>query len=299
MNGDNLVGRTVAGYHLKRHVGEGGTATVYLAEHPERGLAAVKILRSRLANDPVAVKRFLREAEYGARISHPSIVRSYDYGQVDGLHYLALEWAEGEPLAEFVNRSGPLAPPLVAKIVEQIGAALTAAHQAGIIHRDLKPANIMYNPAEQTAKLLDFGIARDAEQNPEERLTRAGFFVGTLQYVAPETLSGELVKEQADVYSLATIAYYLLTGCLPFNGKSPRELFQQLLTQPPIPLNEARKGLRFPPAIEATVMHGLQRDLAKRCKTVEEFAQAFCAAVRNEAPKRAGFLAGLFRKGGA
>jgi len=299
MNGDNLVGRTVAGYHLKRYVGEGGTATVYLAEHPERGLAAVKILRSRLANDPVAVKRFLREAEYGARISHPSIVRSYDYGQVEGLHYLALEWAEGEPLAEFVNRSGPLAPPLVAKIVEQIGAALTAAHQAGIIHRDLKPANIMYNPGEQTAKLLDFGIARDAEQNPEERLTRAGFFVGTLQYVAPETLSGELVKEQADVYSLATIAYYLLTGCLPFTGRSPRELFQQLLTQPPVPLNEARKGLRFPPAVEATVMHGLQRDLAKRCKTVEEFAQAFCAAVREVAPKRAGFLAGLFRKGGA
>jgi serine/threonine protein kinase len=299
MNGDNLVGRTVAGYHLKRYVGEGGTATVYLAEHPERGLAAVKILRSRLANDPVAVKRFLREAEYGARISHPSIVRSYDYGQVDGLHYLALEWAEGEPLADFVNRSGLLAPPLVAKIVEQIGAALTAAHQAGIIHRDLKPANIMYNPGEQTAKLLDFGIARDAEQNPEERLTRAGFFVGTLQYVAPETLSGELVKEQADVYSLATITYYLLTGCLPFTGRSPRELFQQLLTQPPVPLNEARKGLRFPPAVEATVMHGLQRDLAKRCKTVEEFAQAFCAAVREVAPKRAGFLAGLFRKGGA
>lgn len=299
MNGDNLVGRTIAGYHLKRYVGEGGTATVYLAEHPERGPAAVKILRSRLANDPVAVKRFLREAEYGARISHPNIVRSYDYGQVDGLHYLALEWADGEPLAEFVHRSGPLAPPLVAKIVEQIGAALTAAHQAGIIHRDLKPANIMYNPSEHTAKLLDFGIARDADQSPEERLTRAGFFVGTLQYVAPETLSGELVKEQADVYSLATITYYLLTGCLPFNGKSPRELFQQLLTQPPIRLNEAKKGLRFRPAIEATVMHGLQRDLSKRCKTVEEFARAFCAAVREDVPKRAGFLAGLFRKGGA
>ena len=79
----------------------------------------------------------------------------------------------------------------------------------------------MYDPAQQTAKLLDFGIARDAELNPEERLTRAGFFVGTLQYVAPETLSGELVKEQADVYSLATIAYYLLTGCLPVQRQEP------------------------------------------------------------------------------
>src|SRR6185312_16556303 len=106
-------------------------------------------------------------------------------------------------------------------------------------------------PVEQTAKLLDFGIARDAELNPEERLTRAGFFVGTIQYVAPETLSGELVKEQADVYSLATITYYLLSGELPFGGKSPRELFQQLLTQPPVPLNEAKRGLRFAPAVEA------------------------------------------------
>ncbi len=299
MNGDTLVGRTVAGYHLKRYVGEGGTATVYRAEHPERGTAAVKILRSRLSGDPVAVKRFLREAEYGSRVSHPNIVRAYDYGQADGLHYLALEWAEGEPLAEFVTRSGQLAPPLVAKIVEQIGAALTAAHQAGIIHRDLKPANIMYNPTEQSAKLLDFGIARDSDSNPEERLTRAGFFVGTLQYVAPETLSGELVKEQADVYSLATITYYLLTCALPFTGKSPRELFQQLLTQTPVRLNDARKGLRFHPALEAAVMKGLERDLSKRWRTVEEFATAFCAAVREEAPKRHGFLSGLFRKDSA
>jgi serine/threonine-protein kinase len=297
MNTDALAGRTIAGYRLTKYVGEGGTATVYRAEHPERGVAAVKILRSRLAQDPVAIKRFLREAEYGARLNHPHIVRTFDYGQADGLHYLALEWAEGEPLAEFVGRSGHLAPALVAKIVEQIGAALTAAHRAGIIHRDLKPANIMYDPSHQTAKLLDFGIARDAELNPEERLTRAGFFVGTLQYVAPETLSGELVKEQADVYSLATITYHLLTGALPFTGKSPRELFQQLLMQAPVPLNEARRGLRFPPAVEAVVMNGLERDLAKRCKTVDEFATAFCTAVE-EAPKRAGFLTALFRKGG-
>src|SRR6476660_9806114 len=297
MNTDNMVGRTVAGYHLAEYIGEGGTATVYRAEHPERGRAAVKLLRPRLAQDPIAVKRFLREAEYGARVRHPNIVQTYDYGATDGLHYLALEWAQGEPLAEFINRSGQLAPPLVATIVEQLGAALASAHKAGIIHRDLKPANIMYDPATQKAKLLDFGIARDAELNPEERLTRAGFFVGTLQYVAPETLSGELVNEQADVYSLATITYYLLTGVLPFLGKSPRELFQQLLTQQPVRLNEARRGLHFSPAIESTVMQGLERDLSKRCRTVEEFAQAFCAAVQEE-PRKRGFLTGLFRKGG-
>jgi len=291
-----MVGRTVAGYHLAKYIGEGGTATVYRAEHPEKGSAAVKLLRPRLAQDPIAVKRFLREAEYGSRVTHPNIVRTYDYGQSDGLHYLALEWAQGEPLEEFVNRSGKLAPALVATIVEQLGGALGAAHKAGIIHRDLKPANIMYDPAEQRARLLDFGIARDAELNPEERLTRAGFFVGTLQYVAPETLSGELVNEQADVYSLATIAYYLLTQAHPFAGKSPRELFQQLLTQAPIPLNQAVKGLRFSPQIEAAVVGALDRDLSKRFKTVDDFAKAFCTAVRSE-PKRSGFLSSIFGKG--
>jgi serine/threonine protein kinase len=297
MNADNMVGRTVAGYHLAEYIGEGGTATVYRAENAERGRAAVKILRPRLAQDPIAVKRFLREAEYGARVKHPNIVQTYDFGATDGLHYLALEWAPGEPLAEFINRSGKLAPPLVATIVEQLGAALGSAHKAGIFHRDLKPANIMYDPATQTAKLLDFGIARDSELSPEERLTRAGFFVGTLQYVAPETLSGELVSEQADVYSLATIAYYMLAQELPFTGKSPRELFQQLLTQPPVPLNQAVKGLRFPAPIEAAVMRGLERDLTKRSKTVDEFATELCTAVRQGGAKR-GFLSSLFGKGG-
>jgi serine/threonine protein kinase len=298
MSHDNLVGRPVAGYNHLSHVGEGGTATVYRAEHPQRGAAAIKILRPRMAQDPVAVKRFLREAEFGSRINHEYIIRTYEFGEADGLYYLALEWAAGEPLASFLTAAGRLAPPLVARIIQQLGTALEAAHAAGIIHRDLKPANIMYDPETQTARLLDFGIARDAEDNPADRLTRAGFFVGTLQYVAPEALSGELVGEQADVYSLATIAYHLLTGVLPFPGRSPRELFQQLLTQSPIPLNEAVKGLKFPPALEAAVMTGLERDLSKRWKSVGEFARAFCVAAGAEPPgKKPGFLSSIFRRG--
>jgi serine/threonine-protein kinase len=294
---DNLTGRTVAGYTLLHHIGEGGTATVYKADHPEHGVAAVKILRGRLGQDPVAVKRFLREAEFGARISHPNIIRTWDYGEVDGFHYLALEWAAGEPLASFLAGSGRLVPALVAKIIGDLGNALEVAHKAGIIHRDLKPANIMYDPATQTARLLDFGIARDADDHPEERLTRAGFFVGTLQYVAPESLSGELVGEQADIYSLATIAYNLLTDTLPFPGSSPRELFQQLLTQDPVPLNQAVKGARFSPELEAVVMKGLQRDLSKRYKTVRQFTDDFCDAAQQDKPKKEGFFSTLFRRG--
>lgn len=296
MSEDNLVGRTVAGYTLLSHVGEGGTATVYRAQHPERGQAAVKILRSRMSQDPIAVKRFLREAEFGTRVKHPNIVQTYEYGEADGLYYLALEWAAGEPLAGFLTASGPLSPELTASIIEQLGLALGAAHQAGIIHRDLKPANIMYDPATRTTRLLDFGIARDAEDDPAQRLTKAGFFVGTLQYVAPEALSGELVNEQADVYSLATIAYHLLTGQLPYPGKNPRELFQQLLSKPPLPLNQASKSLRFSPELEAVVMRGLERDLSKRYKTVGDFARDFCQAARSEPASKEGFFSSFLRR---
>jgi serine/threonine-protein kinase len=290
---DNLIGRTVAGYRLLQHVGEGGTATVYKAEHPDRGAVALKVLRNRLAQDPVAVKRFLREAEFGTRMKHPNVVQTYEYGETEDLYYLAMEWVEGETLEKFAVRSGTLAPELVATIIEQIGAALAAAHKQGIIHRDLKPANIMYSPGSQRAVLLDFGIARDSDLAPEERLTRTGFFVGTLQYVAPEALSGELVTAQADVYSLATIAYYLLAGTLPYAGRSPRELFQQLLTQPPVPLNQAVKGLKFPVPVEEAVMFGLERDLKARAQTVDEFTSRLCTALRTQGEKK-GFLSGLF-----
>lgn len=298
MSQDNLIGRTIAGYRLLQHVGEGGTALVYCAEHPEKGKAAVKVLRGRQAQDPVAVKRFLREGKFGVRASHPNIIGTLDFGEEEGLYWLALEWAEGEPLATFLAASGRLSPSLTARIIGQLGDAISTAHRMGIIHRDLKPANIMYDPATQTAKLLDFGIARDTEDAPEARLTRAGFFVGTLQYVAPEALSGELVGEQADVYSVATIAYQLLTNKLPFPGKTPRELFQQLLSQPPIPLNQAVDGVKFSPALEAATMKGLERDLNKRWKTVEEFAKAFVAAATSEPQaedkKSSGLLSRLF-----
>ena len=270
---ENLAGRTIAEYRLLKRVGEGGTATVYQAEHPEFNKCAVKILKQRLRNDPNARKRFLRESEYGARVQHDCVVRTYGYGEADDLPYLALEWANGVSLSDFAERSGKIAPHLVANIVTQLAGALGAAHASGIIHRDLKPENIIYDPETQGTKLLDFGIARDAELDPAQRLTRTGFFVGTLQYVAPEALSGELVGIPADIYSLATITYYLLTAEHPYNGRSPRELFQQLLTNDPTPLNQAVKGTKFSRALESAVMAALARDPNKRPKTVEEYAQ--------------------------
>lgn len=295
MPNENLAGQTIAGYRLLERVGEGGTAEVYRAEHPERGACAFKVLRQGLRSDPTVVKRFLREAGYGSRVRHPGVVRTYDYGEANGLYYLALEWAAGKPLADYVHRSGPLAPALVANLVRQLADALTAAHEAGIIHRDLKPENIVYDPAAERVKLLDFGIARDAELPPEERLTRTGFFVGTLHYVAPEALSGELVDGRADIYSLATITYWLLTGTHPHPGRTPRELFQQLLTQSAIPLNRAVPGLQFAPTLEAAVMRGLERDPGRRQATVGEFAAAVVAGAAASPIARGGLLHALKR----
>ena len=294
MANENLAGRTIAGYRLLERVGEGGTAEVYRAEHGDRGACAFKVLRERLRGDPTVVKRFLREAGYGSRVVHAGVVRTYDFGEADGLYYLALEWANGEPLAEFLHREGQLPPAEAIPLVRQLADALAVAHGAGIIHRDLKPENIMYDAKTRTVKLLDFGIARDAEQPPEERLTRTGFFVGTLQYVAPEALSGELVDGRADIYSLAKITYNMLTGKNPHDGRSPRELFQQLLSGKATPLSEARDDLKFSRALEAAVMKGLSRYPGDRQPTVSAFANELEAALtQNQSPKSRGILGTL------
>ena len=302
---DTLVGQTVAGYTIRTLIGEGGTSTVYRAEHPTHGAVALKLLRDKLRHDKTAVARFLRDAKYGTRVEHPNVVRTIEIGEsANGLHFLAIEWAAGELLEKYAKRHGPLPKDEVAEIIRQIADAVQAAHAAGIVHRDLKPDNVMYDPEKRQVKLLDFGIAMETDISPEERLTRAGFFVGTLMYVAPEAISGALVTPQADQYSLATIAYFLLSGCLPYAAKSPREMFAQLLSQPPIPLNRARPGLRFPAAVEAVVMRGLAKEPAQRYTGVLAFAtaleEALTADESEEPEAESGLLSrvrSLFRKG--
>jgi len=276
----SIVGRNLAGYTLSALVGEGGTSAVYRAEHPQHGTVAVKVLREKLREDRTAVARFVREARFGSRVHHPSVVRTIEIGEGEaGLHFIATEWAPGELLERYARRKAPLPADEVAGIVEQIAEAVQAAHAAGIVHRDLKPDNVMYDPATHNVKLLDFGIAADTEIGAEERLTRAGFFVGTLLYVAPEALSGEMVTPAADQWSLATIAYYLLSSCHPYAARTPREMFTKLLSQPPAPLGTAKEGVYIAPAVEAVVMRGLSRDPAKRYPSVREFAAALRAAV--------------------
>lgn len=306
MTRDTLVGQTVAGYAVRAPIGEGGTSAVYRADHPTHGAVALKVLREKLRHDTTAVARFLREAKYGTRITHPNVVRTIEIGEASGLHFLAIEWATGEILEKYAKRRAPFPGHEVSEIIAQIASAVQAAHSAGIVHRDLKPDNVMYDPETHQVKLLDFGIAFETDSAPEERLTRAGFFVGTLMYVAPEAISGAIVTPQADQFSLATIAYYLLSGCHPYTARSPREMFTQLLSQPPIPLNKAKPGLKFPPAVEKVVMQGLTRDPAHRFPNVLDFARALQAALvavhpEEESREQSGLLSRvrtMFRKTG-
>ena len=297
-----MVGTPIAGCTVRKEVGEGGTSAVYLAEHPNHGTVALKVLREKLRQDKTAVARFIREAKYGARVRHPNVVETIEIGQADnGLHFLAIEWAEGEILDRYAKQNAPLPRDEVATIVSQIAAGVQAAHDANIVHRDLKPENVMYDPKTRRVKLLDFGIATDTQASSDERLTRAGFFVGTLMYIAPEALSGEIVTAAADQYSLATIAYFLLTRCLPYTAKAPREMFTQLLTMPPIPLKDAGGGegeLNLSQEINDVVMRALSRAPAGRYPTVVAFANAFAAAaaIPPEQPNMLNKFKGLLRR---
>jgi serine/threonine protein kinase len=295
-----MVGASVAGYAIRKEVGEGGTSAVYLAEHPNHGTVALKVLREKLRQDKTAVTRFVREAKYGARVKHPNVVETIEIGESDsGLHFLAIEWAEGEILERYAKLHAPLPRDEVATIVSQIAAGVQAAHDANIVHRDLKPENVMYDPKTRRVKLLDFGIATDTQASTDERLTRAGFFVGTLMYIAPEALSGEIVTAAADQYSLATIAYFLLTRCLPYTAKAPREMFTQLLTMPPIPLKDAGEGgFEFAPELDAVIMRALSRSPAARYPSVMAFANAFVEAahITPEQPKILDKFKGLLRR---
>jgi serine/threonine-protein kinase len=262
----------------------------------------VKVLREKLRHDATAVARFVREARFGERVRHPNVVQTLEVGEAGaGLHFLAIEWAKGELLEKYVKQHAPLPYPEIATIVSQIADAVQAAHAVGIVHRDLKPDNVMYDPITGQVKLLDFGIATDTDTAPEQRLTRAGFFVGTLMYVAPEALSGELVTPAADQYSLATMSYLMLCGCLPYTAKTPREMFSQLLSQPPVPLNAAKPDRRFSGAIEQVVMKGLSKDPKHRYPDTIAFANALRDALAQTAsePEEAGLFSkvkSLFRK---
>jgi serine/threonine-protein kinase len=205
----SAVTRVAGRYELVRPLGHGAMATVDLVHDVELDRpVALKRLAENLARDEDLRRRFLREARLAARLSHPNVIRVFDVGEDDGRPFIAMEYVEGETLAELLSRHGRLPPAEVAKLGVQACAALAAAHAAGLVHRDVKPQNLIFG-TDGVLRLGDFGIAVGHEGT---QLTLVGTVLGTAGYLAPEQARGEQVSAAADIYAVGAVLYELLTG---------------------------------------------------------------------------------------
>ena len=284
--GDDLVGTVVADrYLITDKIGEGGMGRVYLARHvrlPQN--VAVKVLHPWLVRDPSVVTRFRREAVNASQIENEHVARVFDHGELgDGLLYIAMEFAEGKPLGEIIARNGPLPIGRAIEITRQVADALAAAHErpTPIVHRDLKPDNILLGvrrDGSDRVKVVDFGIA-EAMSGGGPKLTQQGLVIGTPEYMSPEQLSANSLDWRSDIYSLALVTFYMLTGRLPFVGESPHEAALMRLRDRPKTLAEVTNDGTWPPALQAVIDKALARAPAERYDTAPEFAHALADAV--------------------
>jgi eukaryotic-like serine/threonine-protein kinase len=292
---NDLVGQVVADrYHVVKKLGEGGMGQVYLAEHVKMGRrSAIKVMNPSMVHDPDAVARFNREASNASRITHPNVCAIYDFGETpDGLIYLAMEFIEGEPLTDVLERVGALPLARATSIFLQTAEALQAAHDLGIVHRDLKPDNIMLTKGRgggsggDTVKVVDFGIAKAVGGDEAgQKVTKTGLVVGTPEFMSPEQLSGDTLDGRSDLYSLALVLYRMLSGKLPFEATTVQETMIKRLTDDPTTLAEARPDLSFPAGLQPVFDTALARTPTDRYQTVAKFA-ADIAAVTGRPPAR-------------
>ncbi|MDY7093078.1 MAG: protein kinase [Acidobacteriota bacterium] len=239
MEGSERVPNPLGPCRLLWPLGSGGAGTVYLAEleedrpyGPKGTRVAVKVLDPHCLESKTVLRRFLREAELGRQLNHPSVVRTYDIDRSeDGqFHYLVMEYVEGRTLRELMRELGPFTEALLVDMAHQIAEGLQAIHEVGAAHRDLKPGNILITPDYQV-KLMDLGVAFLIENSP--RLTREGYFVGTLLYASPEQVRGEEVGPAADLYSVGILLYEAATSIHPFESDSAQETMQRQLNHTP------------------------------------------------------------------
>jgi serine/threonine-protein kinase len=275
---DTLIGRTFdKRYVIKRKLGSGGMADVFLAEDQELGRrVALKLLDDRHAADEQFVERFRREAQSAAGLNHPSIVSIFDRGYAEGTYYIAMEFLDGRTLKELLVRNGPTPVPIAIDYARQILGALSFAHRNGIVHRDIKPHNIVVG-GDGRLKVTDFGIARSGAS----QMTEAGSIVGTAQYLSPEQARGAPVDPRSDLYSLGIVLYEMLTGQVPFTGDTPVEIAMKHLSQVPEPPSKLRSGV--PHALDAVVMRALAKDPDQRYGSAEEMDADLARAARGVA----------------
>jgi eukaryotic-like serine/threonine-protein kinase len=273
-----MIGQTLAHYELESRLGEGGSGVVYRARDLRLDrFVAVKILADALRDDELAWARLLREARLASQLNHPNIAAIYDLGEEDDQAYIVMEYVEGLTLADLIPDGGmPIEQ--VQRYAAQIRDALAFAHEHGTLHGDLKGSNIIVSP-EGTVKLLDFGLGRRIPRKGNTEvsstnlaLTESGAIAGTLPYLAPEVLRGDVTSVQSDVWSLGVLLYQMATSDFHCPGTNLLEISVQVLTGTP-DLSKAPAALR--PALQGS----LEKDLAARFPTVRELSLALKEAL--------------------
>jgi tRNA A-37 threonylcarbamoyl transferase component Bud32 len=271
---------------LDRLVGRGGMAVVYEGRDLKtRRRVAVKTLRPELQRDPDARKRFRREARMMRFVSHPNLVTIYDLIDASSGSWMVMEYVDGEDLRTFLDREGPLDPETVMDILHQAGGGLAHMHDNGLVHLDVKPQNLIQQP-DGTIKLIDFGLAQRGGV-PQDTVGGSAF--GTAAYLAPEQASGDIVSPGTDIYSLGCVLYELLTGRTPYVAEGPDEkrlLIEAHLHGVPDRPSSVRAELNLPGWIDDVLGIALQRDVASRFSTMDNFIDAYANGMEyDEAPQ--------------
>ncbi|MFT3923550.1 MAG: protein kinase [Myxococcales bacterium] len=280
---DPLVGSRIDGRYLIRGVlGRGGMGVVYDGLHEQLGRpVAIKVLGAGLVTEPSSIERFLREARTASSLTHGNIVDVTDLGELpDGRPYLVMPKMNGQDLLSMLREKGPQSPTRVVELLRGAASALDVIHAKGLVHRDVKPENLMHvvhDDGSESVRLLDFGIVALTKQ--DQRLTAEGVVFGTPVYLAPEIMDCDEPDARADVYSLAVVAFELLTGRAPFEANTSIRIMQ-MKTSLDAPTMEAICGLQFGKQIEEVVGRGLQRDPKKRFASAGEFVRALDGATR-------------------
>jgi len=258
-------------YDVEERVGEGAMGVVYRAVDPVlKRRVAIKVMSDAFAQNDDLRERFLREAQAAGSLQHPNVITIYDFGDVDGHPYIAMEFVEGQDVAELIAHQVPLS--VVDKLDLAIGVlqGLAYAHKRGIVHRDIKPANIRVDD-EGKARIMDFGVAHLASSN----MTKSGVMLGTPSYMAPEQIVGGKVGPQTDVFSVGAVLYELLTGARPFEGGTLQAVMYRVLSENPASLATAAPGL--PAKLNDVVMRALAKDSENRYSSALEMANDLLA----------------------
>jgi serine/threonine-protein kinase len=286
---DPLLGRTLGGkFTISKLIGEGGMGAVYVGEqalgqHTRK--VAIKTLHAHLSRDEKIRVRFQREVGTLATLEHPNTVQVFDFGTTeDGVLYIVMEFVLGRSIADVLEKEGPMRADRVEKILAQICGSLAEAHGKGIIHRDLKPDNIVLTERagqKDFVKVLDFGIAKRSgeEDRNEAKLTQQGMVLGTPPYMSPEQFTGQPLDARSDIYSLAVMAYEMLTGALPFDAKSAFEWATLHMTALPKAIEATPNGAALPESMRGAIMRALAKNKDQRFASITEFHDRFAGKI--------------------